>query len=246
MTNEPQDRMHELLCAYVLGEANDVERAEVERALLDSADLRREKARIESTIGLVQTALDKHEVLSNTKREEVLRSALPPVLRPLRPWWKETWVRAAASILFVSFALGGWTIYEELRRARDQECPPAVADGATHDLGLQGIGYASGADTQVARTESAKPKESGALASVADEGRKDAERVKKVVGALERDAGPVDGVVLVPPGGAVPGVGAGVASTGFAGSLSLSVLVTFAASFMNCSTSAWPFFRSAR
>ena len=117
MTNATHDRMHELLCAYVLDEATADERAEVERALQGSPELAREKERIEATIGLVQGAMGKSEALSDAKREEVLRAAVPPALRPVRPWWKETWVRAAAGILFVSFALGGWSVYEQSRRA---------------------------------------------------------------------------------------------------------------------------------
>lgn len=118
MTNATHDRMHELLCAYVLGEATADERAEVERALQSSPELVREKERIEATIGLVQGAMGKSETLSEAKREEVLRAAVTP-RSTTRPWWREGWVRAAAGILFVSFALGGWSIYEQNRRARE-------------------------------------------------------------------------------------------------------------------------------
>ncbi|MBK7878492.1 MAG: von Willebrand factor type A domain-containing protein [Planctomycetes bacterium] len=120
MTNATHDRMHELLCAYVLGEATADERAEVERALSSSPELAREKERIEATIGLVQGAMGKNETLSDARREEVLRAVVPP---SARPWWKETWVRAAAGILFVSFALGGWSVYEQRQRA--EECAVA-------------------------------------------------------------------------------------------------------------------------
>lgn len=117
--NEPE-RMYALLCAYVLGEVDDAERAEIEAALASSPELRAEKARIEGTIGLVQTALVKDEALSPRVRDEVLRAALPPVERR---WWQESWVRAAAGILFVSFALGGWSIYEARKHAAP-DCDP--------------------------------------------------------------------------------------------------------------------------
>lgn len=128
MTNATHDRMHELLCAYVLGEATADERAEVERALASSPELALEKQRIEATIGLVQSAITEDETLSAARREEVLRAAVPPRALP-RAWWREGWVRAAAGILFVSFALGGWSIYEQNRRAR--ECDVARVDGAS-------------------------------------------------------------------------------------------------------------------
>src|SRR5690349_4357889 len=124
MTNETHDRMHELLCAYVLGEATEAERAEVENALTASEDLRREKARIESTIGLVKTALVADETLSNGKREEVLRAAFAP---PVRPFWQRTWVRAAAAVLVVSFGLAGWSVYE-------RNTTPGTVDLASKDV----------------------------------------------------------------------------------------------------------------
>lgn len=118
MTNETHDRMHELLCAYVLGEASEAERHEVETALAASEELRREKARIESTIGLVQTVLVKDEALSEGRRDEVLRAVTAP---PPRPFWKQTWVRAAAAVLVVSFGFAGWSVYERERAPQGTE-----------------------------------------------------------------------------------------------------------------------------
>jgi Ca-activated chloride channel family protein len=128
MTNETHDRMHELLCAYVLGEASADERAEVERALEASAELRQEKERVEATIGLVKTVLVQDETLSSQKREAVLRAGLLPVVKPPaeRPWWGRTWVRAAAAVLVVSFGFAGWSVYE-----RHRPLPASSVDVAT-------------------------------------------------------------------------------------------------------------------
>mgnify|MGYP003340186890 CR=1 FL=1 len=52
-----EQRMHELLCAYALGETDAAQKIEVERALAASAELRAELERIEGTIGLVRETL---------------------------------------------------------------------------------------------------------------------------------------------------------------------------------------------
>jgi len=117
MTNETHDRTHELLCAYVLDEADAAERAELEQLLAHSAELRAEKARIEATIGLVKSSLGRDDALSPAARDEVLRAALPPI-QETHPWWRQSWVRAAAGILFCSLALGGWTVYDMNRSAK--------------------------------------------------------------------------------------------------------------------------------
>ncbi|MBI5362556.1 MAG: von Willebrand factor type A domain-containing protein [Planctomycetes bacterium] len=188
MTNATHDRMHELLCAYVLGEVTADERAEVERALANSPELAREKERIEATIGLVQGAMEKSETLSDAKREEVLRAALPPsLLPPVRPWWKETWVRAAAGILFVSFALGGWSIYEQVRRAG---VPCEVAnvdrDDAVSREGDRGVGERR----KLAEKDAMAYREQGGLPTAdGDEHAKNKESQGFLGGRTEQEAG---------------------------------------------------------
>ncbi len=54
---DESDRMRQLLCAHLLGEASVEEAAEVQRALESSAELRAERARLEATIGLMRGAL---------------------------------------------------------------------------------------------------------------------------------------------------------------------------------------------
>ncbi|MFT7665423.1 MAG: hypothetical protein ACI87A_003661, partial [Planctomycetota bacterium] len=67
--------MHELLCAYVLGEVTEAERAHVEAALAASEELRGELANLEATIGLVQGALGEPEQLSEAATSELLKRA---------------------------------------------------------------------------------------------------------------------------------------------------------------------------
>ena len=72
-----EQRMHELLCAYALGEADAAQRIEVERALAASAELRAELERIEGTIGLVRETLGEGEAMSQ-EAEKALLSAVNP------------------------------------------------------------------------------------------------------------------------------------------------------------------------
>lgn len=167
MTNATHDRMHELLCAYVLGEVTPEERAEVERALASSPELVREKERIEATIGLVQGAMGKSETLSEARREEVLRAAVPTALQPpVRPWWKETWVRAAAGILFVSFALGGWSIYEQKQRAN---APCEVANVDRDDAAARAGDRGEDERRKLAEKDATVPSDQGSLLSTGDD-----------------------------------------------------------------------------
>lgn len=130
MTNEIHDRNHELLCAYVLGEVNETERAEVEALLAGSEELRAEKERLEKTIGLVQDALGDDDRLSASARESVLSAAVTPA--PVRSIWQRPWVRIAAGVMFVSLALGGWAVYER-RGALPPAMETAKLDGARAD-----------------------------------------------------------------------------------------------------------------
>lgn len=105
--------LHEKLCAYVLGEADEATRVVVERELAASAELRAEKARVESTIGLVKSALGGDETLSAEKTEQVLTAAKPPPVRsPSRPWYTRPSMKIAAGLSAV--ALGYLAFYPQL------------------------------------------------------------------------------------------------------------------------------------
>jgi Ca-activated chloride channel family protein len=95
MTNEIEQGLHEKLCAFILGEASEEVRAEVEKALEASAELRAERERIEATIGLVQTAMASGEALPTDAASEILADAR--ALRK-RPWYALPSVRIAAGV----------------------------------------------------------------------------------------------------------------------------------------------------
>lgn len=95
MKNEIEQGLHEKLCAYILGEASDEARAEVEKALAESAELREERERIERTIGLVQATMGGSEALPPSAAREILAEARP---RAVRPWYAQTSFRMAAGL----------------------------------------------------------------------------------------------------------------------------------------------------
>jgi len=94
-----EQRMHELLCAYALGEVDAAQRIEVERALASSPELRQELEKIEDTIGLVRESLGGGETMS-AEAEKALMSAVNPEPRK-NPWHSNGWMRMAAGFLVV-------------------------------------------------------------------------------------------------------------------------------------------------
>ncbi len=107
-------RLHELLCATILGEASDEERAEVERALEASSDLRAERDRLQATIGLVTSSLNVDGQLSPSAANE-LRSALAK--RQRRVWYRTPAFRMAASVLLIPLAWVAWRAIDGSRVA---------------------------------------------------------------------------------------------------------------------------------
>jgi len=99
-----EQNMHELLCAYVLGEVSDDERAKVEVALADDAELREERARLEATIGLVQGVMGEPEELSPAATSELLEKAgmKQPTL------WSFQGLRVAAALVVL---IGGAMVF---------------------------------------------------------------------------------------------------------------------------------------
>jgi anti-sigma factor RsiW len=95
MKNEIEQGLHEKLCAYILGEASEDVRAEVEAALAERAELRTERERIEGTIGLVQATMGESEALPASAAGEILAEAKP---RSMRPWYGRASFRMAAGI----------------------------------------------------------------------------------------------------------------------------------------------------
>jgi len=100
-----EQKMHELLCAYALGEVDAAQRIEIERALAASAELRGELEKIEGTIGLVRETLGGGETMS-PEAEQALMTAVKPSPKST-PWFSNGWMRMAAGFLVV----GGGAIW---------------------------------------------------------------------------------------------------------------------------------------
>ena len=98
MTNEIEQGLHEKLCAFVLGEASDEVRAEMEKALEKSAELRAERERLEKTIGLVKETMAGSESLS-ASADEILAEARRPVRRT---WYARPAFPIAAGIVAIT------------------------------------------------------------------------------------------------------------------------------------------------
>ncbi len=163
-----QDRLNQLLCAYVLGEADAAERAQIEGALARDPALREERDRIAATVGLVKDAMGKDETLSYRATSEVTRAAAEMIAGPVparRPvaWYQSSSLRAAASIVaVVGVSFIGWRAFVASQDARSSvltasaqpasEAAPVVLDsglalGYTGGRGdqakLKGLGYLS-------------------------------------------------------------------------------------------------------
>ncbi len=100
-----ESNMHELLCAYALGETDAAQTIEVERALAASAELRAQLETIEHTIGLVRESVGAAETMS-PEAEAALMSAVNPQPRK-SAWYASGWMRMAAGFL----VLGGSAMY---------------------------------------------------------------------------------------------------------------------------------------
>ena len=136
-----EQKLHELLCAYALGEADAAQKIEVERALAASPELRGELERIEETIGLVRQTLGEGETMS-AEAEEALMSAVNPE-PPRTAWYSSGWVRMAASVLVI----GGGALWMQMLYERNSEhmAPEDVAllrdEERRAAQGLRGLGY---------------------------------------------------------------------------------------------------------
>lgn len=103
--------LHEKLCAYVLGESEGADRAEIERELLRSPDLRAERERLESTIGAVRDAMQPAQTLSAEARDALERAVRPS------PIARVPWLQLAAGIGAVG--LGWWMFAQGPMRTVD-------------------------------------------------------------------------------------------------------------------------------
>ena len=123
MKNEIEQGLHEKLCAYVLGEASEDVRAEIEAALERDAELRAEKERLEQTIGLVQETLGGTDAAPAISAEEILAEAREA---RRRPWYARPAFRAAAGIAAVTWL--GVVGYRAMLERDSQRARPVAAD----------------------------------------------------------------------------------------------------------------------
>ncbi len=136
--NEQQDRLHELLCKVVFGEATAAETIEVEGALEDSSELRAQKAEIEGTVALVRDAYPagSDDALSTERFDAVVAAASAPAapaagkLLGGEAWFRRPLVRTAAVIAIIAGTGGVWWSGQTDRQDRSQDTTVAVgADG---------------------------------------------------------------------------------------------------------------------
>lgn len=169
MKNENMDKpelgqeRYERLCAYVFGELHGEERAAFERELMQSSELRAERAQIEATIGLVKRAIP-DEGLSHAVRRDVLASARRSRFRFLSG--RSLLTLAAAGVLLLGGALvvrflardsaprgaaqrvvarldqaGAANVHEDSREAESK-----LAEAPAEIDALKGLGYFARAD----------------------------------------------------------------------------------------------------
>ncbi len=129
MELDEAQRERALLCAYVLGELDADERAQVEARLESSAELRAEKVRLEATLGLVSKALASGsgdrlpQAASATIANAVEKLPMP------QPWYGASWLRVAAAAVLLA---GGVLYFQRprtvLELAKALEVAPTGVD----------------------------------------------------------------------------------------------------------------------
>ena len=145
--NSEEQALHELLCAYVLGEASDEERAKVEAALEASSELRAERERIEATIGLVQTAFpaatagDEGDVLAQGTAERLLEQARSGagsaggnvIQGPWQRLSRSPMLKMVAAILVMT---GAYASYRAFDRGANKATFSSALNGNARDMEL--------------------------------------------------------------------------------------------------------------
>ncbi len=142
-----QPDMYDLLCKVVFGEASAEESAQVEAALLGSAELQAEKVELEATVSLVRGAMGGESaaagaglpsVLSKGRMEAVLEAAAGPAgnvapagqLITNTPWYRSPVLGAAAATLLVG---GGIWFAQGSQPGEDVDVAGGTAIRSTRD-----------------------------------------------------------------------------------------------------------------
>lgn len=166
---------YERLCAYVFGELRGEERAAFERELMQSSELRAERAALEATIGLVKRAIP-DEGLSLAVRRDVLASARRSRFRFLGG--RSLLTLAAAGVLL----LGGALVVRFL--VRDGGRPRGAAEKVVARLEEAAAPSSKDADRQAGERRADAPSELDALKGLGYTGGVAAESSPRAVSAL--------------------------------------------------------------
>ena len=152
-----EQKMHELLCAYALGEADAAQKIEVERALASSPELRAELEKIEDTIGLVRATLGETERMSPEAEKALMHAVNPEPTR--KTWYSSGWMRMAASFLVI----GGGAAWMHMLYERNTCNMPAgevavlrANEARKAESRMQGLGYVGDDRNLVAQLENEK------------------------------------------------------------------------------------------
>jgi Ca-activated chloride channel homolog len=152
-----EQKLHELLCAYALGEADAAQKIEVERALASSPELRAELEKIEDTIGLVRATLGESEQMSPEAEKALMHAVNPEPTR--RSWYSSGWMRMAASFLVI----GGGAAWMHMLYERNTENMSAdkvavlrESEARKSEARMQSLGYVDDDKNLVAKLETEK------------------------------------------------------------------------------------------
>jgi len=153
-----EQELHEKLCAYVLGELDGADRADVERELLRSPELRAERERLEGTIGAVRDAMQPAQTLTPAAKE-----ALERAVRPM-PIARFPWLQLAAGIGAVG--LGWWIFARGPERLNDVnmarlESDAGVLPMSSNERGARGIAESERAKNEGKQLSDAEKRAAG-------------------------------------------------------------------------------------
>ncbi len=94
-----RDELHELLCAYMLGETGAAESARIETELKNNAELRANRDSLQATIGLVKRFADQDATLPDSAHAELAAKTGGGATVHSLAWYRSSSVRAAAAVL---------------------------------------------------------------------------------------------------------------------------------------------------
>jgi Ca-activated chloride channel family protein len=133
MTFDPNDPR---LTAYVLGELEPAERAEVETLLNDSDECRQAVDEIRITVGWLTERLHEEQAahaLSPETNHRPIAAVLSPSSTGSRPWWRRSGARLGAVVALLLLGTIAILIPMTMKRLRHDEVPKAVVQNQSPD-----------------------------------------------------------------------------------------------------------------